>query len=266
MLPPCRSVWPVSASKSCRSDIPFCTPGSLKSTGWKTYRRLSKYFPSRCTSRNRLGPLGICSGGCFDGGATSLRNSSPCIGLPVTLPETTPSTPRILAKALCAMMSGIPRKRASRVDATAFWDGASSPCCLKNTVRLVPTFGFPIVNASFVLMTSLALPVIDFPATADDVVGAHEGPLPRAVPLHGLAAAGERRAVRRVLGAAARLDRPHRRSSSSVIGTAAGAGELLVGLFLVDAVAPLGAGVERLGVVVEEQLVALGQRDPAVAR
>ncbi len=62
------------------------------------------------------------------------------------------------------MMSGIPRKRASRVDATAFWDGASVPCCLKNTVRLVPTFGFPIVNASFVLMTSLALPVIDFPA------------------------------------------------------------------------------------------------------
>ncbi len=87
--------------------------------------------------------------------------------MPGTRPDTAPSTSLIRAKALCAMTSGMPRNRARRVEATAFWAGASSLRRLKNTVPSVPTIGRPPPDFSFVRVTGFSVPFIAFAAPPD---------------------------------------------------------------------------------------------------
>ena len=66
------------------------------------------------------------------------------------------------------MTSGMPRNRARRVEATAYWGGASSLRRLKNTVPSVPTSRPPCTpDFSFVRVTGFSVPFIAFAAPPD---------------------------------------------------------------------------------------------------
>src|SRR3954454_3789288 len=61
----------------------------------------------------------------------------------------------------------MPRNRARRVDATAYWGGASLLRRLKNTVPSLPTIGRPPPDFSFVRTTGFSVPLSAFGAPPD---------------------------------------------------------------------------------------------------